>query len=47
MFWRKLCKCGVELLSDFSAFIVDAGIGKKRRNSVVKLYFPVMASSAK
>jgi len=29
MFWGKLCKCRVDLLSNFGAFIVDAGTGKK------------------
>jgi hypothetical protein len=29
LFWSKLCKCGVDLFSNLSTFIVDAGTGKK------------------
>ncbi len=38
MFWGKLCKRRVYLLSILSTFKVDAGTGRKWRNSVVKLY---------
>jgi len=47
MFWSKLCKCGVDVLTDLSASIVGTGTRKRRGNSIVKFYLHTTPLPAK
>jgi hypothetical protein len=45
--WRKLRESGMDLLSNFSAVVLDRRTGKRRRDIRVELYLLTMTLLAK
>jgi hypothetical protein len=47
MFWRKLCKSRVDVLTDLIALIVSTRTRKRTGNGIIKFYFLTTTLPAK